>query len=479
MAEKLGHKAARGAAWASVDQLTMVVLRFVSNLILARLLVPADYGAVAALTIFMVVANTLIDGGFGNALIQKKQPTQTDYSTIFYWNLAFSSAMYMVLFAAAPLVAHFYAMPELCTVLRLQGLVLIVNSFILIPRTRLRKQLAFKSLAIVNIVSYVISASLSIWLAAHGWGVYSLIIFELAGAAFAALMLFVVARWLPALQFSKESFRSLFNFGGYMLAASLLQDICKNLQNLLIMKSYRATPLGLYSQAQKLDQITSYTLPQILVQVMFPVYSSLQDDLKKMGQLMLMNMRVIALWIFPALCILIIAAEPILHLLYGTKWVDATPYFQILCVGGIFVSLQNVTFYAVAACGQSRALFRWSIVKWGTLFILMIVGIQFSMDTLLWCMVASNANIFFINVYLSAKYVGVSVKAQLANLLPVIGLLCVGSVAVDVAKLAGLNDDAWAAALFAVVYAAGMLLTKPQALDDSKTILQKIIHRNR
>lgn len=478
MAESLGHKAAKGAVWASVDQITMVAMRFLSNLILARILLPADFGAVAMLSIFMVVANTLIDGGFANALIQKKEPTQIDYSTIFYWNLAFSTAVYAILYLFAPLIADFYELAELKNVLRLQGLVLIINSFILIPRTRLRKRLAFKHLAIVNIVSYILAASLSIALAWWGFGVYSLVWFEMGWVIFSAIMLFVVARWIPSAAFSRESFKNLFGFGGYMLAAALLQDICKNLQNLIIGKRFSDTDLGLYSQAQKLDQISSYTLPQILVQVMFPVYSSLQDDRQRLGELMMMNMRVIALWIFPVMSVLIIAAEPILWLLYGDKWIAATPYFQILCAGGFFVCLQNVTFYAVAAVGKSRALFRWSIVKWGTLLALLLVGMQFNMKILLAFMMLSNVNIFAINVYLSAKYVGARVVSQIGNLMPVVGCIALGAVAVSILWLTLTDNKMLLAVTFFVVYASSVLLFRLQALADSGVILKKLLKKS-
>lgn len=478
MAESLGHKAAKGAVWASVDQIAMVVMRFVSNLLLARMLVPADFGAVAMLSIFMVVANTLIDGGFANALIQKKEPTQTDYSTIFYWNLAFSTAIYAILYFCAPPIADFYELAELKNVLRLQGLVLIVNSFILIPRTRLRKQLAFKSLAIVNIISYILAAALSIAMAWRGYGVYALVWFEMGWVIFSAIMLFVVARWIPSATFSGESFKALFGFGGYMLAAALLQDICKNLQNLIIGKRFSDTDLGLYSQAQKLDQISSYTLPQILVQVMFPVYSSVQDDHERLGRLMMMNMRVIALWIFPVMSVLILAAEPILRLLYGDKWIDATPYFQILCGGGFFVCLQNVTFYAVAAVGKSRALFRWSIVKWGTLLALLFVGMQFSMKGLLVCMMLSNVNIFAINVYLSAKYVGARIVSQIVNLLPVVGCIALAALATAAVWFAVGANQIVLALTFAVAYLGSVLLFRLRAVADSAIILNKLLKKS-
>lgn len=470
-------KAVTGVVWASIDQFTTMGLQFVSNLILARLLVPSDYGAVAMLSIFLVVSNTLIDGGFGNALIQKKNPSQADYSTIFFWNLGLSSILYSILFACAPLIASFYALPELCNVLRVNGLILILNSFLLIPNNRLRKQFAFKKLAIVNICSYILAAILGIWMAKKGFGVYSLVAMHLAGVIFAAIFLFIVARWIPSLTFSRDSFNKLFSFGGYMLAASLLQDICKNLQNLIIGKNFNGTQLGLYAQAQKLDQIPSYTIPQILVKVMFPLYSSLQDDHKKMGEMLMMNMRIIALWIFPLMSILIIGANPIFHFLYGDKWLDAVPYFQILCVGGFFVCLQNVTFYAVAAVGKSRSLFAWSWVKWITLFMLLMIGMNFSMKGLLWCMVASNINIFFINVYLSGKHLGIGSLRLLSNLIPTICCLTVSWVATYAASAFLPLNEILQVITFLAVYVTLLLSFKLKGVNESLIIAKKLLHK--
>ena len=472
-------KAMTGAIWASVDQFATMGLQFISNLILARLLLPSDYGAVAMLSIFLVVSNTLIDGGFGNALIQKKNPNQADYSTIFFWNLGLSTVFYAILFICAPLIAEFYELPQLCEILRIYGSILIINSFILIPNNRLRKQFAFKKLAIVNISSYVLAACLAIWMAINGAGVYSLVALHLAGNIFTSIILFIIARWLPSLTFSKEAFKQLFSFGGYMLAASLLQDICKNLQNLIIGKNYSDTHLGLYAQAQKLDQIPSYTLPQILVKVMFPLYSSMQDDRNKMGSVLMMNMRIISLWIFPLMSVLIIAAHSIFYFLYGDRWLDAVPYFQILCIGGYFVCLQNVTFYAVAAVGKSRTLFLWSWVKWITLFVLLMIGMHFSMRGLLWCMVLSNANIFFINVYLAGKHVGVGTWRLFRNILPTIFCNIIAWGAIWLIFKWGIHHDIILAIFYIAIYVLSAIALKLCGIKESSNLLRKLFNRQK
>lgn len=393
----IGKSAVRGTIWVTIDRCSYMMMQFVVNLILARLLMPDDFGAVGMLAIFISVSYTLIDGGFGSALIQKKNPTNIDYSTIFYWNLSFSLFLYAILFGCAPFIADYFKMPVLQGVLRMIGLILIINSFIIIQNNRLRKQLAFKKLALVNFSSYLFASITAIMMAYRGYGVWSLVALQLVQGGCSACILWFITQWKPMCCFSVSSLKELFGFGGYLLAANILQEICKNLQGVLIGRHFSVTQMGYYTQAYKLDTVVSYSIPQIFVQVMFPVYSSVQDDRERLKNMIAMSVRIISLCVFPFMGILIILAEPLIILLFGDKWFPSVPYFQILCVGGFFVSLQNINFYAVASRGKSRSLFNWSFYKWLMLIFLMLVGMNWGMHGLLWGMVLSSLNIFLVN----------------------------------------------------------------------------------
>ncbi len=177
--------------------------------------------------------------------------------------------------------------------------------------------------------------------------------------------------------------------------------------------------MGYYSQADKLDQITSYSLPQVIVQVMYPVYAQIQDDRQRLISTMEMNFRVIAFVIFPILATLILVAEPLITMLYGAKWLPAVPYFRILCCGGIFVCLTNINYYAVAAVGKSRSLFMWSFYKWGMLLLFLMAGMNFGMTALMWSIVASHFNIFIVNAMLSRKWVGFPMMTLIKTVAPI------------------------------------------------------------
>ena len=203
----------RGAIWSAVDRCGVVLLQFIINLVLARMLSPDDFGLVGMILIFVAVSQTLIDGGFAAALIQKRDASARDYSTIFYWNILFSVALYGVIYLAASAVAGFFAIPALRGLLRVLGVVIIINSFAIVQRTVLRKELNFKTIAIVDIFSYGIAAAVAAFMASRGYGVWSLVGMHLTIGLLSALLFWLMSRWRPTLEFSFSSFRALFSYG--------------------------------------------------------------------------------------------------------------------------------------------------------------------------------------------------------------------------------------------------------------------------
>ena len=421
MPESIKKRATIGAIWAAVDRFGIVLLQFVINIVLARLLTPEDFGCIGMITIFVAVSQTLIDGGFGSALIQKKDATQQDFSTIFYWNILFSVFLYVILFSASPSIAAFFRMPQLTDILRVLGVVLLTNAFGLVQKVKLRKQLDFRKIAISNIGSNTIAAVIAIVMAHNGFGVWSLVWMQLFTSVIFGIFLWILAKWYPSLIFSLDSLKRLFGYGGYLLITNVLQDFCTHLQGVVIGRKFSAVEMGLYSQAKKMDEVACLTFPNIIVQVVFPLYSELQNDLNRLRELLRQNTRVISFIIFPLMTLLIVIADQIIVFLFGEKWVDAVPYFQVLCIGGFFACLQNMNYYAIAAIGKSGTLFRWSFYKWGFLLTLLLVSTKFGMNGVLVAMVVSNINIYFINAYLVHRYIGYTIVRQLRDVAPMLG----------------------------------------------------------
>lgn len=417
----LKQKAISGVIWSSIQKFGTMGISFVSNIILARLLTPDDYGCVGMLMIFITVANTFIDGGFGSALIQKKQPTQEDYSTIFYWNLALSFILYAILFFTSPLIAGFYNLAMLSPVLRVQGLVLILNSLSIIQLNRLRKQLKFKKISIVNLTSATISVGVTIYLAYNGWGVWALVAQQLLMSFFNTVLLWIVAGWMPSFIFSYQSFKELFSFGGFILLSNLLNTLGNNIQGILIGKFFSSHTMGLYSQARKLEEVASTSLSNVVDQVSFPVLAEVKNDKTRLINVLRKLITSIAFFSFPIMLLLIAIAKPIIVLLYSSKWIECVPYFQILCVAGIAISLQNINYYAVAAIGKSKDLFNWTLIKRIVCFALIIIGfLIYNIWGLLGGMVIGSYVMYIINAILVSNRIGYKLSKQIRDLIPIL-----------------------------------------------------------
>ena len=238
MAKNLKQKAASSMIWTALQKYSTMFVHFISGIILARLLTPHDYGCIGMLSIFIVLSESFIDGGFGSALIQKKKPTQEDYSTIFFWNLGMAVLLYAILFVFAPAIARFYDIPLLCDVLRVQGLILFIYAFNIVQRNQLKKKLNFKVLSIVTITTSIIALSVTIFMAYNGFGVWALVAQNLITAAIPAIVFWFFIKWRPIMTFSWKSFHELFSFGFYMFLSHIVNSFGKNIQSLLIGKLY-------------------------------------------------------------------------------------------------------------------------------------------------------------------------------------------------------------------------------------------------
>ena len=419
MADDLKQKATSGVAWTSIQKFAGMGVSFIAGIILARLLTPEDYGCIGMLSIFMLLAGAFVDGGFASALIQKKRPTQEDYSTIFFFNLGMSLLMYVILFACAPAIARFYKMPILSSVLRVQGLVLIINALSLIQSNQLRKQFKFKKIAIVTLITSIVSFSVTIIMAYKGFGVWSLVVMNLLTAFIPAVVYWVTNKWFPLWVFSKASFKELFSFGIFMFLTTIITRICNNIQGLLIGRFYNPATMGYYSKAKSTEEMASTSLSSVIDQVAYPLYAEYQNDKPMLINVIKKLTLSIAYITFPMMLLLILLAKPIFVLLYSERWLDSVPYFQILCIAGIAICLQGVNYQAIAAIGKSKAMFSWTLVKRAIGLALIVGGLAaFGMKGLLVGMVMQSWLIYLINAYQVHKYVGYKLSIQFFDLLP-------------------------------------------------------------
>lgn len=421
MAQKsLKQKAAASMVWTAFSKYSTMIIGFISGIILARLLTPYDYGCIGMLSIFMALAETFVDAGFGSALIQKKNPTQTDYSTIFFWNLGMSAVMYVALFFSAPAIAKFFNIPLLSSVLRVQGVILFIYALNLIQRNQLKKKLNFKLLGILTVVTSLISLAVTVWMAYKGYGVWALVAQNIIQAAIPCIVFWFYVRWRPIFVFSWKSFKELFSFGFYMFLTHIINNFASQIQGLLIGKIYNAATMGYYSKALGTEKLASHSLASVLTQVTYPLYAKVQDDKLALTNMIRRLTMTVSYFTFPMMFILLLIAKPMFVLLYSDRWLQSVPYFQILCISGLAACLQSINLQSISAIGKSNVMFTWTLIKRlvGLLFI--IGGLFFwGMTGLLVGIVLNAWFAYFVNISLVSKHIGYKWNKQLIDLLPV------------------------------------------------------------
>ena len=406
--------------WTALQRYSTMFIQFISGIILARLLTPHDYGCIGMLMIFMVLAEAFIDGGFGSALIQKKKPTQEDYSTIFFWNLGMAVLLYTVLYLSAPAIARFYRIPLLCDVLRVQGVVLFIYAFNIVQRNLLRKNLNFRVLSIVTITTSIISLIVTVLMAYYGLGVWALVTQFILNAAIPAFIFWFYIKWRPIWCFSWKSFKELFNFGFYMFLTHLINQFSHQIRGLLIGRIYNSVTMGFYSKAYSTERIASLSISQILNQVTYPLYAEVQDDKETMKRMIKRLSMSVSYLTFPMMLILILVARPLFILLYSERWIGSIHYFQILCLVGLGLCLQAVNLQSISAIGKSRVMFIWALIKQSIGLVLVVLGlIYYGIEGLLWGAVIHSCACTIINMMLVSKYIGYKTISQLRDILPV------------------------------------------------------------
>lgn len=479
MTASLRQRTLSGMIWSSIQRFGSLGISFISSLVLARLLTPEDYGAIGVLTIFIALSNTFIDGGFGSALVQKKDPTQEDYSSIFYWNIVLAIILYCILFFLAPVISLFYKMPILSDVLRVQGIILLINALQIIQNNQLNKQLKFKPLSIINISASIVSVMVGIILAYCGFGVWSLVVQQLLNGIICAILLWIYNKWVPSFVFNLNSFKELFNFGGFMLLSNLLTTLCNNIQGLIIGRVFSVRDMGFYTKARGLEEIPSMSISNIVSQVTFPVFSELQEDKQKLKRALADIVTSLAFICFPLMVLLIVIAEPLIIFLFSDRWVESIPYFQILCVAGIAISLQGINYNVVAAIGKSKVLFKWTIIKRVIGLCCIFIGLLFGMNGLLWGMVVGSYIIYIVNVFVASKYIGYSLKNQFVDIFPILVLSAfVGMVTWFVGTCIHVNlliVGLLQIIMFLSLYMILAFYIKCRAFDNSISTLKQII----
>ena len=416
--QPLKKRTLRGILWNGVQRFGTLAVSLAANLVLVRMLTPEDFGCIGILLVFVAVSQTLIDGGFTAALIQKKEVSQTDYSTVFYWNLILSVLLIGALALVSPLVAAFYRIDALNDILRAQSVVLLINSFCIVQTAQLIKKLEFKVLAIRSVAAAMIGAIVAILLAYRGWGVWSLVVKELVASSVGAVLLWSFCKWHPSPIFSWRSFRGMFRFGSMIFVSDVINTLYQNMQALIIGRAFSVQELGYYSQARKLEEVPVNGGTTVLTQVLFPVYSSIADQYERLKSLVRKNVVLITYLSFSIMFLLIVIARPLLLVLFTDKWAPAIPLFQILCFEGVFYPLNCANALLFKSLGNGKVYFILQSVKRLISLLMILYSVRFGLYGMMWAIAAMGILSYAINLVFTNRIFGYRVREQLSDILP-------------------------------------------------------------
>lgn len=422
MSESLRSKSVNGVKWSAVENLSIQIIQFVFGLIMARILSPQDYGMIGMIVVFIAIGQTFTESGFANALIQKKDRTNQDYSTAFYFNIAIGLIFYLIFFLLASFIADFYAIPQLRDITRVLMSVIFINSFCVVQRAYFTINLDFKRQARATIVSVLVSGIIGIVIAYFGGGVWSLVFQLVLRNLLNMLLLWVYSSWRPTKEFSWESFKVMWTFGYKLLCSGLLDTFYKNIYQLLIGKFFSSADLGNYTRAYQFAVFPSINLTSIHQRVAYPILSSVQDNLSYLSSLFLRYLKLAVFIAFPLMIGLAVLAEPLILFVLTDKWSGAIDLLRIICFVLMWHPVQTINLNVLKVKARTDLYFKLEvyskIIGIAILFILLPFGLHVMCIGGIFSIVISC----FINAYYVGKVLDVGVLKQLKSILPILFL---------------------------------------------------------
>lgn len=414
----LKQKTISGLLWSFIDSFASQGIQFIVGIVLARILSPREFGLIGMLTIFIAVSQSFIDSGFTSALIRKKDCTQNDYSTIFYYNILISILFYSLLFIFSGPISQFFKEPQLKLLIKILGIGLLLNSIAIIQKTILTKEINFKLQMRVSLIASIGSGIFAISMAFNGYGVWSLVVLTLSRFGFTTIFLWVWSTWKPDWVFSRSSFKELFSFGSKLLVSGLIDTIYRNLYYLIIGKYFSAVELGYYTQADQFQSLPSQNLNGIISRVSFPVLSSIQNDKIRLIEAYKKIIKSTMLVTFVLMMGLAAIAKPLVLVLIGEKWLPAVIYLQMLCFVGMLYPLHALNLNMLQVQGRSDLFLRLEIIKKVIAIPVIVIGVIYGIKTMIVGLMINSIIAYFLNSYWSGKFIGYSTSQQIKDILP-------------------------------------------------------------
>jgi O-antigen/teichoic acid export membrane protein len=414
----IASQSIKGVIWSAVERFSLQGVQFFIGIVLARLLSPSDFGMIGMLTIFLSISQIFVDCGFSNALIREKEVTDKDYGTAFSINFLISLGCFVILFFAAPFVADFYQLPELCPVMRVVSLSLVINALFTVHKAKLSRAVDFKTQSKASFGAALLSGILGVTLAYCGFGVWSLVWQTVLNSVLNLVIFSVLLRWFPKPCFNKDSFHSLFSFGSKLLVSSLIHSVYTNLYNIVIGKKFSAANLGFYTRADHLVAFPSQNVASILSRVTYPILSKLQEDNNKLLDVYKKYLQLACFVIFPLMIGFCVLAKPTVILLLGEKWLASVLLLQILCFPYMLDPVCNINLNLLYVKGRSDLVLKLEVIKKSVAVVILFSSIRFGLEGMCLGRALYGFIAMFLNMIYTRRFIDLSVWGQVKLLAP-------------------------------------------------------------
>ncbi len=472
-------KVVSGLLWKFGERITAQIISLVVSIILARLLSPDEYGAVALIMVFITIANVFVANGFGSALIQKKDADNLDFSSVFFINLGISVVLYFIIFFAAPFIADYYELPILAPGLRVIGVRIIVAAINTVQQAYVSRHMLFKRFFWSTLFGTLISGVVGIAMAYKGYGVWALIAQYLTNTCTDTLVLWFTVRWRPQLKVSFTRAKDLISYGWKLLVSALLDTGYNQVRSLIIGKMYTKEDLAFYNQGDKYPGLIVTNINTSISSVLFPALSENQSDKEKVRNMTRRAIQVGSFLMWPMMVGLGVAAGPLIRLLLTEKWLPCVPYLQIFCFTYGLWPIHTANLQAINAMGRSDLFLKLEVVKKLIGIVTLLAALWYGPLAIAWSLVVSGIISTFINAYPNIKLLNYTYREQMQDILPAFLIAVIMGAVIYPISVIGFGDAVTVilqVVAGAIVYFVLSVVTRQEAFRYLMTIILK---RNR
>ncbi len=467
--------------WRFLERSGAQLVTFVVSIVLARLLDPTVYGTIALVTVIITILQVFIDSGLGTSLIQKKDADEIDFSTVFYFNIAMCTVLYLLLFFTAPLIALFYEEPTLTPIIRVLGITLIISALKNVQQAYISKNMLFKKFFYSTIGATISSAVVGIIMAVKGYGVWALVVQNLFNLFVGTLILWVTVKWRPKLLFSFERLKGLFSFGWKLLVSKLIDTIYKDIRQLIIGKKYSTEDLAFYNKGDQFPKLLITNINLSIDSVLLPTLSKEQSNKEVLKSMTRRAIKISSFILWPCMVGLGVCAEPLIRLLLTEKWLFCVPYLRIFCFTYAFYPIHTANLNAIKAMGRSDIFLKLEIAKKTVGIVLLLASMWFGVMAMAYSLLLSTIASSFINALPNRKLLNYNYFEQIKDMFPSMLLSAVMGAIVFFVTFIGLPDILTLliqVPLGVVIYVAGAKLFKFESFEYMIKVLKGLFKKN-